>query len=88
MRVGPQRLCSHRSVLPVCHRPTDTRRAAAEIVFYPETVFVRQGRYLLVPISRSGSTTEVVMAQKAAPSAGCPRLPSPATRQPPSAREQ
>jgi glucosamine--fructose-6-phosphate aminotransferase (isomerizing) len=47
---------------------------AAEIVFYPETVFVRQGRYLLIPISRSGSTTEVVMAQKAAAERGMPTV--------------
>jgi glucosamine--fructose-6-phosphate aminotransferase (isomerizing) len=47
---------------------------SAEIVFYPETVFVPHGRYLVVPISRSGSTTEVVMAQKAASERGMPTL--------------
>jgi glucosamine--fructose-6-phosphate aminotransferase (isomerizing) len=47
---------------------------AAEIVFYPETVLAPQGRYLVVPISRSGSTTEVVMAQKAAGELGIPTL--------------
>jgi glucosamine--fructose-6-phosphate aminotransferase (isomerizing) len=38
---------------------------AAEIVFYPETVFDRSSHYLVVSISRSGSTTEVVNAQQA-----------------------
>jgi glutamine---fructose-6-phosphate transaminase (isomerizing) len=38
---------------------------AAEIVFYPETVFDRCSHYLVVSISRSGSTTEVVNAQQA-----------------------
>jgi glucosamine--fructose-6-phosphate aminotransferase (isomerizing) len=38
---------------------------AAEIVFYPETVFERRSHYLVVSISRSGSTTEVVNAQQA-----------------------
>jgi glucosamine--fructose-6-phosphate aminotransferase (isomerizing) len=35
---------------------------AAEIVFFPETVFVDGSRYLVVLISRSGSTTETVKA--------------------------
>lgn len=35
---------------------------AAETVFFPETVFVDGSRYLVVLISRSGSTTETVMA--------------------------
>jgi glucosamine--fructose-6-phosphate aminotransferase (isomerizing) len=35
---------------------------AAEVVFFPETVFVDSSRYLVVLISRSGSTTETVMA--------------------------
>ena len=35
---------------------------AAEIVFFPETVFVDSSRYLVVLISRSGSTTETVKA--------------------------
>jgi glutamine---fructose-6-phosphate transaminase (isomerizing) len=39
---------------------------AAEIVFYPETVFAGWERYLVVSISRSGSTSEVVSAQRAA----------------------
>jgi glucosamine--fructose-6-phosphate aminotransferase (isomerizing) len=47
---------------------------AAEIVFYPETVFAPQGRTLVVPISRSGATTEVVMARKAAGELGMPTV--------------
>jgi glucosamine--fructose-6-phosphate aminotransferase (isomerizing) len=39
---------------------------AAEIVFYPDTVFAGWERYLVVSISRSGSTSEVVSAQRAA----------------------
>lgn len=35
---------------------------AAEIVFFPETVFVARSRYLVVPLSRSGATSEVVQA--------------------------
>ena len=35
---------------------------AAEIVFFPETVFTGNGDYLVVPISRSGQTTETVRA--------------------------
>ena len=35
---------------------------AAEIVFFPETVFVDSSRYLAVLLSRSGSTTETVKA--------------------------
>jgi glucosamine--fructose-6-phosphate aminotransferase (isomerizing) len=35
---------------------------AAEIVFFPETVFAESSRYLVVLISRSGSTTETVRA--------------------------
>jgi glucosamine--fructose-6-phosphate aminotransferase (isomerizing) len=35
---------------------------SAEIVFFPETVFTGNGNYLVVPISRSGETTETVMA--------------------------
>jgi glucosamine--fructose-6-phosphate aminotransferase (isomerizing) len=47
---------------------------AAEIVFYPETVFDRQSRYLVVAISRSGSTTEAVSAQEAVSRWGYPTL--------------
>jgi glucosamine--fructose-6-phosphate aminotransferase (isomerizing) len=39
---------------------------AAEVVFFPDTVFVESSRYLIVLISRSGLTTEVVMACEAA----------------------
>lgn len=35
---------------------------AAEVVFFPETVFAKNGNYLAVLISRSGETTETVMA--------------------------
>ena len=35
---------------------------AAEIVFFPETVFVTGSRYLVVALSRSGATSEVVQA--------------------------
>jgi len=35
---------------------------AAEIVFFIETVFTGNGHYLVVPISRSGETTETVRA--------------------------
>jgi glucosamine--fructose-6-phosphate aminotransferase (isomerizing) len=35
---------------------------AAEVLFFPETVFVDSSRCLVVLISRSGSTTETVMA--------------------------
>ena len=47
---------------------------AAEIVFYPETVFDRKSPYLVVGISRSGSTTEVVSAQRAVAGWGYPTL--------------
>lgn len=47
---------------------------AAEIVFFPETVFVPQGKTVLVPISRSGATTEVVRARDLARSQGIPTL--------------
>ena len=47
---------------------------AAEIVFFPETVFVSNARPLVVPISRSGATTETVMARDAAKSRGMPTL--------------
>jgi glutamine---fructose-6-phosphate transaminase (isomerizing) len=47
---------------------------AAELVFFPETVFVEESRYLVVPISRSGSTTETVLARDAAKSRGLPTL--------------
>lgn len=43
---------------------------AAEVVFFPDTIFVKSSRYLVVLISRSGLTTEVVMACEAANSLG------------------
>jgi glucosamine--fructose-6-phosphate aminotransferase (isomerizing) len=47
---------------------------AAEILFFPETVFVEKGRYLVISISRSGSTTETVKAQDVANSRGMQTL--------------
>ena len=43
---------------------------AAEVVFFSETVFAGDGDYLLVPISRSGETTETVKACELAQSRG------------------
>jgi glutamine---fructose-6-phosphate transaminase (isomerizing) len=47
---------------------------AAEIVFFPETVFVPDSPCLVVPISRSGATTETVLARDAAKNLGIPTL--------------
>ncbi len=47
---------------------------AAEVVFFPETVFVRGSKTILVLLSRSGSTTEVVRAADAARARGVPTL--------------
>ena len=47
---------------------------AAEIVFFPETVFVEKSRYLVISLSRSGSTTETVRAQDVANSRGMQTL--------------
>ena len=47
---------------------------AAEIVFFPETALVPKRRTLVVPISRSGSTTETDRAREAARSRGLPTL--------------
>jgi len=47
---------------------------AAEVVFFPETVFTRNGDYLLVPISRSGETTETVRACESAQARGIKTL--------------
>jgi glutamine---fructose-6-phosphate transaminase (isomerizing) len=47
---------------------------AAEIVFFPETVFVKNSPCLVVPISRSGATTETVLARDAANDLGVPTL--------------
>jgi glutamine---fructose-6-phosphate transaminase (isomerizing) len=53
-----------------CYQHVTGQRAravpAAEIVFYPDTVFAGWERYLVVSISRSGLTSEVVSAQRAA----------------------
>lgn len=47
---------------------------AAEIVFFPETVFAGNGNCLVVPISRSGKTTETVLACKSVHSRGMKTL--------------
>lgn len=47
---------------------------AAELIFYPETVFVSGERCLVVAISRSGQTTETVGARRAAARRGMPTL--------------
>jgi len=47
---------------------------AAEMVFFAETVLTRNGDYLVVPISRSGETTETVMACESAQSRGIKTL--------------
>lgn len=47
---------------------------ASEIVFFPETVFARQGKYLVVAASRSGSTTETVHACDVAKARGMKTL--------------
>ena len=48
--------------------------SAAEVVFFPETVFVHKSPCLVVPISGSGATTETVMAHDAAKGRGMPTL--------------
>ncbi len=35
---------------------------ASEILIFPDTVFIGSGKYLMVPISRSGTTTEILKA--------------------------
>ena len=65
------------AIAPVCQSVTGVRARAvpaAEVVFYPETVFVRDSRYLVVPISRSGTTTETVQARDVASGRGMPTL--------------
>ena len=47
---------------------------AAELVFFAETVLVPGARTLVVPISRSGSTTETEMARETAERRGLPTL--------------
>jgi len=47
---------------------------AADINFFPDTVFARDGNALVVPISRSGSTTETVAACETARSRGVKTL--------------
>jgi glucosamine--fructose-6-phosphate aminotransferase (isomerizing) len=43
---------------------------AAEMVFFPETVFVPQDEYLVVAVSRSGATSETVLACERARTTG------------------
>jgi glucosamine--fructose-6-phosphate aminotransferase (isomerizing) len=65
------------AIAPTLHGITGLRARAvpsADVVFFPETVFVPDGRYLVVPISRSGSTSETVMARDTAKSRGMPTL--------------
>jgi glucosamine--fructose-6-phosphate aminotransferase (isomerizing) len=47
---------------------------AADISFFPDTVFSRDGNTLVVPISRSGSTTETTAACESARSRGVKTL--------------
>jgi glucosamine--fructose-6-phosphate aminotransferase (isomerizing) len=47
---------------------------AADINFFPDTVFPAEGNTLLVPISRSGSTTETTTASKTAQARGIKTL--------------
>jgi glucosamine--fructose-6-phosphate aminotransferase (isomerizing) len=47
---------------------------AAEVVFFTDTVVASSGRTLLVPISRSGATTETEMARETARRRGLPTL--------------
>ena len=39
---------------------------ASEVIMFPENVFQRGNHYLMVPISRSGTTTEIVLAARKA----------------------
>jgi glucosamine--fructose-6-phosphate aminotransferase (isomerizing) len=74
-----------------CYQHITGRRAravpAAEIVFYPDTVFAGWERYLVVSISRSGSTSEVVSAQRAAASYDYPTIAITCRPESPLARE-
>jgi glucosamine--fructose-6-phosphate aminotransferase (isomerizing) len=47
---------------------------AADVVFFPETIFTRNGNYLVVLISRSGETTETVMAYESVQARGMKTL--------------
>ncbi len=60
---------------------------AAEIIFFSETVFVENSSYVVVSISRSGSTTETVTAQSEAQKRGIPTLAITCHPQSPLARE-
>lgn len=65
------------AIAPTFQRVTGTRARAvpaAEVVFFPETVFVADVPYLVVPISRSGATTETVQARDVAVQRGWPTL--------------
>jgi glutamine---fructose-6-phosphate transaminase (isomerizing) len=65
------------AISPTFQRFTGIRARAvpaAEVVFFPETVFAHKSPCLVVPISRSGATTETVMARDAAHDRGMPTL--------------
>jgi glucosamine--fructose-6-phosphate aminotransferase (isomerizing) len=65
------------AIAPTFQRFTSIRSRAvpaAELVFFPDTVLARAGRTLLVPISRSGATTETEMARETVQQRGLPTL--------------
>jgi len=65
------------AIAPVLQSITGVRARAvpaAEMVFFPETVFVKRTRCLVVAISRSGATTETVQARDVASGRGMPTL--------------
>ena len=65
------------AVAPIFQRFTGIRARAvpaAEIVFFPETVLLPGSRALVVPISRSGATSETVRAREEARRRGLPTL--------------
>jgi len=65
------------AIAPTFQRFTRIRARAvpaAELVFFPETVLVPNSRTLVVPISRSGSTSETEMARETAEGLGLPTL--------------
>jgi glucosamine--fructose-6-phosphate aminotransferase (isomerizing) len=65
------------AIAPLFQRFTGLRARAvpsAELVFFADTVLVPDSRSLLVPISRSGATTETVQAAQEARRRGLPTL--------------
>jgi glutamine---fructose-6-phosphate transaminase (isomerizing) len=78
------------AMAPAFQRVTGIRARAvpaAEIVFFPETVLLKGSRSLVVPISRSGATTETVLARDAARDSGLPTLAVTCDPESPLARE-